>query len=377
MRIVIDARYLTRQYSGIRMYSERLLEHLALQDHENEYFCLVQPDYTRPLALGENFQLVKYEARPLSLNTIFSLHKTVNSLKPDFFHILFPLMPVFFKGKLLVTVYDLQPLMMKDWTGRRFFPVKKMYDMFYHWIYPHTFRKAMWLVAVSQATKDAISHFFPELTEKTIVVHPGIDLESVDLQNPSVFEGLKVKYDIPDQYILYVGSTRPNKNLPNMLRAYARVREIAPQFQGLGFVLVLTRDRFIAEVLQVIKEKNLAPGIRILDPVSQAEKHALYDYARLFFFATRLEGFGFPLLEAQAQGTPVVASNDHSLPEIAQDSAVLVDPDDVEALADALKEVLGNRNLREDLIKKGKRNVKNFSWEKTAHRILEIYRHLM
>ena len=378
MRIVIDARYLTRQYSGIGMYSERLLEHLALQDKENEYYCLVQSDYTRPLALGENFHLIRYNARPLSLHTIFLVHRVIHRLKPVFFHSLFPLMPIFYRGKLLVTVHDLQPLMMKEWTGRRFYPVKKIYDLFYRWMYPHTFRRANWLITVSQATKDALGELIPEVLDKTIVVHSGIDPEASAPPNPGIFEGLKAKHNIPDQYILYVGSTRPNKNVPTMLKAFANLCErIKPDTGTIGFVLVLTTDRFFADIQHVVKEHNLGSRVKILEPVSQTEKAALYHHAELLFFATKLEGFGFPMLEAQAQGTPVIASNYHSLPEIAGDSAFLVDPDDIVSMTDALHRVLFDQSLRKDLIEKGKKNINNFSWEKTAGRVLEIYNHLM
>jgi glycosyltransferase involved in cell wall biosynthesis len=377
MRIVIDARYLTREYSGIRMFSERLLEHLALQDQSNEYFCLVQPDYSRPIALGENFHLIRYKAKPLSLKTIFSLHRVVRDLKPDFFHTLFPLMPVFFKGKLLVNVHDLQPLVMKEWSGHRILPLKKIYDLFYWWIYPHTFHKASWIIAVSQATKDALSEIMPELAEKTIVIHSGIEPDTGELQNENIMETIRQRYDIPPRYILYVGSTRPNKNIPAMLEAFARLKDIDPGLTDVVFVLVLTKDRFLADIKRVIRERRIGSSVRILEPVGQEEKQALYHNAQLLFFATKFEGFGFPLLEAQTYGAPVVAANCHALPEVAGDSAYLVDPDDNEALTHALKEVITNQTLREDLISKGKQNILKFSWERTASQVLEIYQHLM
>jgi len=377
MRIVIDARYLTRKFSGIRMYSERLLEHLALQDKENEYFCFVRSDYTRPLALGENFHLLRYPSPPLSLRTIFSLHRVISRIQPDFFHTLFPLMPIFYKGKLLVNVYDLQPLLMKEWTGRRFLPLKKMYDLFYRWIYPYTFKRADWIIAISQATKDALTDLFPHLAEKTLVIHAGIDPEVGELQNSNVFENLVKKHNIPTRYILYVGSTRPNKNIPTMLKAFALLAKRHQDTLDVAFVLVLTPDRFLADIKHVINELHLSSKVIILDPVSQTEKHALYTNAQMLFFATRLEGFGFPLLEAQAYGAPVVASRDYSLPEIAGDSALLVDPFDTSALAEAMFRALSDQALRKELIQKGKENITNFSWQRTAKMVLEVYHHLI
>jgi len=376
MRIAIDARYLTRQYSGIGMYSERLLEHLALQDRESEYFCLVQPDYSRPLALGENFHLIRYNARPLSMKTLFSVHRVLKRIRPDFFHCLFPIMPVFYRDKLLVTVHDLQPLMMREWTGRRFLPVKKMYDLFYRWIYPHTFNRSSWIIAVSQATKDALGDLMPELMDKTIVVHSGLDPEACEPPNPNTFDSLRKRHDIPERFLLYIGSSRPNKNVPNMLRAFSLLLERRGG-EAIGFVLVLTRDRFLADITHTIRELGLESSIRILNPVSQAEKYALYHNAEIYFFATKLEGFGFPVLESQAQGTPVVASYSQSLPEVAGDAALLVDPDSPDEMARALERLLSDQTLRNELVERGKRNAAGFSWENTAAKVLEIYHHLM
>jgi glycosyltransferase involved in cell wall biosynthesis len=377
MRIAIDARYLTGNYSGIGVYSEQLLRHLAILDQENEYFCFVQPDYTRPLELGENFQIIRYNAPPLSLKTIFWLHRALNEIKPDFFHTLFPLMPVFYRGKLLVTVHDLQPLMMKEWTGNRSYPVKKIYDLFYRWMYPATFSRANWLISVSQATKDAISSIMPDLEDKTIVVHSGIEADAVTDPDPEIIENLRQKHDIPGRYILYVGSTRPNKNVPNMIKAFAEMKKNNPGLDDVCFVLVLSKDRFMSDIVQVVKTLKVESGIRYLEAVSHEEKQALYHSAELLFFATKFEGFGFPVLEAQAQNTPVVASDNHSLPEIAGESAVIIDPDNINEMSNALLHIIKDESFRKSLIEMGQKNILKFSWDKTAGKILEIYRHLI
>ncbi|HOE63147.1 MAG TPA: glycosyltransferase family 1 protein [Candidatus Sumerlaeota bacterium] len=378
MKIAIDARYLTRQYSGIGAYSERLLEALALQDKTNEYFCFIQPDYTRPINLRENFHIIRYGAPPLSTKTIFWLHRALRKIRPDFLHSLFPVFPVFYKGKLLVTVHDLQPLLMKEWTGgKRPFPISALYEIFYRWMYPYTFQRANWLIAVSHSTKDALSNLMPALAEKTIVVHSGVEPDAAESPDPDIMDALRKRYSLPERYILFVGSTRPNKNVPAMLRAFDLFLKMGEESRDIGFVMVLTKDRFITDITQIIRQKKLQPHIRILEPVNQAEKRALYHHALLLFFATKLEGFGFPVLEAQAQGTPVVASQNDSLPEISGDSALLVDPDDEKVMAEALWNAVYDKKLRAELIERGKSNTARFSWEKTARQMLEIYNHLM
>lgn len=162
-----------------------------------------------------------------------------------------------------------------------------------------------------------------------------------------------------------------------MLRAFDLFLKMGEESRDIGFVMVLTKDRFITDITQIIRQKKLQPHIRILEPVNQAEKRALYHHALLLFFATKLEGFGFPVLEAQAQGTPVVASQNDSLPEISGDSALLVDPDDEKVMAEALWNAVYDKKLRAELIERGKSNTAKFSWEKTARQMLEIYNHLI
>jgi glycosyltransferase involved in cell wall biosynthesis len=376
MRILIDARYLTADYGGIRMYSEQLLEHLARADPENQYSVIVQPDYRGVLQLGENFRLIRQGSRPVSVYTVFGLHRLIAREKPDVFHALFPITPIFHRGPTVVTVHDLQPLLAPRWTGRRPLPVRMAYDIFYRWIYPSVFRRADRLICVSQATKDALERLDPRFAAKAVATPSGLPPEAEKTPPSSVFEEMKARSALPDRFILFIGGTRPNKNLPAMLRAFARLGSRAPSCREVGFVLVLTADRFMADIERVIEEENLREKVRVLPPVSPEEKRALNGAAEALFFATKLEGFGFPPLEAQAQGTPVLASTSASLPEIVGDSALLADADDIEAMAAALERLLCDEPLRSDLIAKGAANIRRFSWENAARAALAIYREL-
>jgi len=377
MRIVIDARYMARNFSGIGVYSEYLLENLSLLDRENEYFCFVRNDYSRKPDLGDNFELIPCQAPPLSYYSVLGFHRKVERLKPDFLHSLFPIIPVLYNGKLLVTVHDLQPLLMREWTGKRFYPIKKMYDLFYHWMYPAVFNRANWLIADSQATKDSITAIDPELAHKAIVIHPGISQDCFTEPDQAFFNSLKSNHALSDRYILYVGSTRPNKNIPRMLAAFARLLKGDPGFCDIQFVMVLTPDRFLTDVRAAIAHHKLGKNVKILEPVTDIEKNALYRNASLLFFATKHEGFGFPVLEAQAQGCPVVAANHASLPEVSGGSALLSDPDNEADMAECLRRALQDENLRQTLVQAGAENVKRFFWTDTARKVMEIYYHLM
>jgi len=142
MRIAIDARYLRAECSGIGVYSEGLLKALGRLDQSNEYFVFVHSSYREDLELPDNFQVIEDYARPVSGRTMVSLHRPIEKLQPDALHSLFPLAPVFWKGKLGLTVHDLQPLVDPDFTGMRS-PVRRFgYDMFYRLAYPFNMRRA-------------------------------------------------------------------------------------------------------------------------------------------------------------------------------------------------------------------------------------------
>jgi glycosyltransferase involved in cell wall biosynthesis len=376
MKIAIDARYLSSLYSGIGVYSENLVLQLSRIDTTNQYLVIVHPTYAKSLKLGDNFRVITYHARPVSLKTLLMLPRILVQEEVDLLHSLFPLAPLFFEGNLLVTVHDLQPLLVPEFTGKRPIPIRKAYDYFYRWIYPRTLRKAKWIVAVSEATKAYITNLFPDLKHKTIVVHSGIERDFITGVEPFAVRKTVEKYAIPEKYLLYVGSTRPNKNLPQMIRAFAQLVKSDSQFEDLIFLMVLQRDRFFKDCERLIDKLQLRQRVKILENLTEEEKKVVVAYASLLFFATKYEGFGFPILEAQALGTPVLASDCSALPEIAGSAAVLVDPDKPDKMAEGIRKILSDDAFRTTLIKKGKTNVLRFSWEKTARQILDIYTHL-
>ncbi|MFC1600995.1 glycosyltransferase family 4 protein [Candidatus Sumerlaeota bacterium] len=381
MRIGIDARYLNNEYSGIAKYSEGLLRALSALDQENEYEVYVHSSYRRSLALGENFRVHQFPARPVSLATMWRFGEFVAEHELDLLHSLFPLAPLTFDGPLLVTVHDLQALIVPGFTARRNWFVRKAYDLFYGWAYPTTIKRAKYVLADSRATRDDVARYFPTKKDSAIVVLPGLDDEFREPIDPAVAQETSQRHSLPRDFLLYVGSTRPNKNLPNMIRAFAQLLERAHaddlrEIQDLCLVLVVNPDRFFSESRQLIRRLGIQEQVKVFNNISEVEKKAFCHLARALYFVTRNEGFGFPLLEAQACGTPVLAARHSSLPEIAGDAALLVDPDSVEAITDGLLEILLNESLRRQLAEDGPKNALRYTWQHTAELTLEVYNHL-
>jgi len=376
MRIVIDARYLNGEYSGIAEYSEAFLTHLAKVDGRNDYTVFVHPNYRQSLPLEKNFTVKTFDGRPISLATIFRFGKVVARERPDLLHSLFPLTPITYRGPLLVTMYDLQALMVPEFTGNRPAIVRMAYDWFYWWTYPATIRRARYILTISETTRRDIERMFPRYADRTIVVHSGINADELAHCPPALLERTRERFHLPDRYILYIGSTRPNKNLPTMVRAFAAATREHPELADLHLVMVVSPDRFFPESKKLIQTLRIGERVQIHRSITDEEKKAFYHGSRALYLVTKFEGFGLPMLEAQACSIPVLAADHAALPETGGNAVLLVDPDDPNAIAEGLWRIATDEALRQSLIEKGRQNLKRFSWDDTVRTVVQIYSHL-
>jgi glycosyltransferase involved in cell wall biosynthesis len=183
-------------------------------------------------------------------------------------------------------------------------------------------------------------------------------------------EKLREQYGITFPYIFYSGKHHPYKNIRTLLQAYSIYPELYEKFQ---LVIAGKQDPRREELYSMARALHCGNSIVFTDLVPKEELFELYQHARLFVFPSLYEGFGLPPLEAMACGVPVIVSNSASLPEVVGDAAIQVDPLDVQALADAMRAVLTDQELREDLKHKGLQRSQLFSWETAAKQLLQIY----
>ncbi|MBI5155022.1 glycosyltransferase family 4 protein [Candidatus Poribacteria bacterium] len=374
-RILLDARYLDGTYSGIGTYSRMLVEHLSRVDHENDYTVVVGPGFRENLELGENFELLSYHPKPVSLQSYFRVQDLFESLRPDIVHCLSPTAPVRYNGPMMITLHDLQPFTDPDFSARRPALVRSGYNLFYRWAYPAVFANARWIACDSFATRDDVVRLMPGALPKVIVVQPGLDPARREPAGERQVEAVRAKYGIEGRYLLYYGSTRPNKNVPNLVRAFARLvhDQERPIADDVNLVMVLKKDRFFTDIDRAIRRRRAAERVRVLEPIPLDEQHALLAGALAFCFPTKYEGFGFPPLEAMAAGVPVLAGDSGALPEVCADAALLVDPDDLAGIAEGLRGLVQNTGLRETLIARGLKRASSFDWDSTARTFRDIY----
>ncbi|MCS7283680.1 MAG: glycosyltransferase family 4 protein, partial [Anaerolineae bacterium] len=265
----------------------------------------------------------------------------------------------------VLTVYDVIPLK---------FPAQSTFQarMLFRWTMGMALHAARLVVAISEATARDLAHHFPVAPGRMTVISLAAD--PIFSPRPlAEVDALRRRYGLPESFVLYVGSNKPHKNLARLVEAWAQTTD-----SGICSTLVIAGpwDPRYPEPRRRAEQLGLE-NIRWLGPIPEADLPALYSAATLFVFPSLYEGFGLPVLEAMACGVPVVCSNTSSLPEVAGDAALLVDPTDARALAGAIERVLTDEALRASLRARGLERARQFAWEEAAQRTLEIYRQVL
>jgi len=225
-------------------------------------------------------------------------------------------------------------------------------------------KRASHIIAVSRNTRDDLIKYLKIPDDKISVIYNGID--------HSIFKPYNIKV-LDKPYILYVGSERPRKNLGRLFDAFAKLK---PEFPELKLVKVGACGRceeYRRETMMRLDSLGITQDVIFVDYTSDLGLAHYYSSAALLAYPSLYEGFGLPPLEAMACGCPVVTSNTSSLPEVVGEAAILVNPYDTDSLARAMRQVLTDSELRDNMVKKGLEQAKKFSWEETARQTLEVY----
>ena len=286
-------------------------------------------------------------------------YKKLRKEKPDILHIPHCNIPLFYRGKMMVTVHDLTHLVHPE-----FLPMK-LAHLYFKFIFWFVCKRANRIMADSESTKNDLLRFFKVNEKKITVVPLGVGKEFVR-KDKSEYDYLYTKFDIPrdKKIILYVGNLLPHKNLDGLLEGFAKM-------QGReNCRLVLVGKAFSGRTVNT-REKDLGiEGLTIhAGMVSQEDLVNFYNLANLFVLPSLYEGFGLPILEAFACGTPVACSNTSSMPEVGGDLATYFDPMDVQSIAQALEASINSKGKLDERIFAW---VSKFSWEQSGKRVREI-----
>ena len=358
MRIGLDAsRATVARRTGTENYARRLIEGL-LTLGAGHHFTLYFRDPPPP---GMWTSGARVEPRVIPFPRLWtharlSYELAVRRPRPDVLFVPAHVLPLVHPLPSVVTIHDL---------GYRHFPGAHPLGqrLYLDGSTRFSARAATRVIADSQATRADLTRFYGIPPDKITVVYPGRD-ESLRRVDPGP---VRARSGLAEDYVLHVGTLQPRKNLLRLMEAVSALRA-----QGQALHLVLAgRAGWLAEPI-LARARELAGLVRVLDYVPDEDLAGLYTGARVFAFPSLYEGFGFPILEAMACGTPVVCANSSSLPEVAGDAALLVDPADVPALTQALARVLADPALRATLVDRGSEQVARFSWDKAAGETLAV-----
>ncbi|MFN8454881.1 MAG: glycosyltransferase family 1 protein [Anaerolineae bacterium] len=364
MRIGIDARLVFYNRAGIGQYILQLTEALASLEVKEDTFLLLQSRKDRSTIVRNNGFIRKSLWTP-SHNRFeqTALSFEISRLGLDLLHSPDFIPPFKRNCKSVITIHDLAFLLYPHFLTKE--------SARYYGQIDQAWRKTDHIIAVSETTKaDSIKMLgVPE--KKITVIHEAANPIYRPLPKEQVQPVVKSKYKLDPGFILFVSTIEPRKNLPGLLRAYRRLRDDYKREELL--VLAGSKGWLWEEVYETVEKLNLEKQVVFLGRVPSDDLLYLYNAASLLVHPSFYEGFGLTPLEAITCGAPVIASNISSIPEVVGDAALLVDPHDIDGLTVAIWRLLTEEELRKDLICKGLKRAKKFSWQEAARKTLEVY----
>jgi glycosyltransferase involved in cell wall biosynthesis len=364
VRIGIDARKL--HDFGIGTYIRNLLRQLAHLDHETEFVLLCRPEDVPLLAtLGANLRPVAETSGNYSIVEQIRIPLALKREGVTLFHAPHYVLPPLVACRSVVTIHDCIHLMFPQYLPNRLALGYARASIF------AAARRATRVLTVSESSKRDILRFVDIKPDKIDVIYNAYDLRFTVEPREEDVSRVRERYQLQDEFVLYAGNVKPHKNLERLIEAFHLVRR-----RGLDHLkLVLIGDEIsrYAALRRAVHRHQLHKYVRFLGYLPEETLAVMYRLAGVFVFPSLYEGFGLPPLEAMASGTPVVTSNVSSLPEVAGDAAVLVDPYDPNAIANGIFRVLTDSQFRRDLRARGAVRARQFSWEQSVRRVREIY----
>ncbi|HLG99520.1 MAG TPA: glycosyltransferase family 1 protein [Bryobacteraceae bacterium] len=379
LRIVFDARRVAD--FGIGTYIRNLVRSLARIDQENRYILITSAASVPEFAeLGDNFEFVVRtgESKTGLAQIGFSLF--LRTLKADVFHIPLNAVPLWMPKPYLVTTHDMSTLLFLDQSGYRS-NIRRFYLR-------QGLLRADRVMAVSGATRRDVETVLGIPSARIRVVYNAPDpafCPPEGWQLPGngehcaytpAMQRVLHRYHIHYPFLLYVGRTNAQKNIPRLVEAFAVLRgelKDCPSYRDIRLIIIGDEISRQPALRQAVIQSRVEAAVRFLGFVPIETLRTFYQLAAAFVFPSLYEGFGLPPLEAMACGTPVVCSNVSSLPEVVGEAAIVVNPENVFDIARGMRDVLLDTGLRRRLLAQGVEQVKKFSWERTAREVHQTY----
>lgn len=387
MNIGIDIRPIGKKRTGDEVYFFNLVKNLAEIDRSgltstDEFFLFTDRDPNKDgdlkreigkLELGSNFKIIFLDSPSRFWWNLWILPNYLKKNPVDIFHTQY-IAPFWLPKniKLVLTIHDI---------SFNFFPqyIKKSDLFFLKALIPRSIRRADKIITVSESERKNIADFYKLPPKKVAFAYNGVNFERFSRKfSPKEIQKINTRYQIPDtRYALYIGTLQPRKNIPILIEA---LNTYLNKHQKNDIHLVLAGNRnshnFDKKIDKAIEKNNLKDKIIFPGWIDEDDKPALLQSAEYFIFPSLYEGFGIPVIEAMAAGTPVICSDIPVLREIGGEAALFFDPENSAQLVENISKILSGKNLRDGLIAQGKNAAQKFTWQKTAQKTLDIYKNL-
>ena len=378
MRIGIEAQRLFRPHKhGMDRVALELILNLQVIDTENEYFIFVKPDQdTSAIKSTANFKVVEIPGGPYPLWEQFKLPRIAKSYNCDILHCTSNTAPYYKSIPLITTLHDI--IYMEGSILKLLLNKASLYQKFGNLyrriIVGKVVQNSRRLITVSNFEKENITNFFKLKNKDIQTVHNGVNQKftvNIDADHKT---RVKVKYELPENYMLHIANKDPRKNTKKVLIAFNEFLKTATANHQL--LVIGCNEADLKKILNDMEAMDLCEHIIITGYVSDEDLPVLYQMSQLFLFPSLREGFGIPIIEAMACGVPVITSNTSSMPEVAGDAAHLIDPNKTDDIYKGMLKIMSDENYKNELIKRGLKRSKQFSWNSMAYQVLEQYEQL-
>ncbi len=363
MNIVINARVLNERHGGPARYTMNVIRELAAIDRKNRYLLLMYDTLDFKFPLPDNFsvKVVPFRSKMFFDYLYIPIYSWLNRV--DVF--LFPknTFSPLVRGKKIPVYHDI--VYFEDFDFREF----KYFDNLHHKVMiPVAAKFSKIDLTVSDFTASRMKSLLHINPGKIRVVKEGVEPHFKKITNVKKLRQTVNKYRLTTPFFFYAGSLSPRKNMLNLIRAFIKIKDSIPH----GIYFTGGESWLDTEVHDMIMGNGLQDRIIKLGFISEEELVIMYNLADCYLYPSLYEGFGLPILEAQACGCPVITSTVSSCPEVAGDGALYVNPRDVDDMAGAMLRIVNDKKLRGSLVKAGSKNFRRYTWEKTARGILDV-----
>lgn len=374
MKIGIEAQRIFRKKKhGMEVVTIELIRQLQKIDKDNEYVIFVKnDDDNQCIQETANFKIVIVPGISYPDWEQIHLPKAIKKEKLDLVHFTSNTASLSVNIPMVLTLHDIIYMESISFSGTHYQNIGNLYRRF---ILPRIIKKCDAVITVSHYEQERIANHFKLPNDKIKVVYNAKSDAFKEIDNKDLLLDIRQKYSLPSEFILFLGNTAPKKNSKRLIHAYGLYAKKVTN--PLPIVIADLSQDYIVSVLKEYNIQGIEDKIIVQDYILHKDLPAIYNLASVFIYPSLRESFGLPIIEAMACGTPVITSNTSSMPEVADNAAILINPLNVEDIANKLETLTSDNALRQDLIKKGYERSKEFSWNNTAKDVIDLYTNIL